>query len=69
MTTTHKTMTALRVVKDSMVEFQAVPKLEPQIDPKSMVGLGRPEEVRYKGMLDKPRAYKARWDVFHPTCP
>jgi hypothetical protein len=22
------------VVKDSMVEFQAVPKLEPQIDPK-----------------------------------
>ena len=69
MTTTHKTMTALRVVKNSMVEFQAVPKLEPQ-EPKPMVGLGRPEEVRhYQGMPDKPRAYKARWDVFHPTCP
>jgi hypothetical protein len=69
MTTTHKTMTALRVVKDSMEEFQVVPKLEPQIVPKPVVGLGRPEEVRYQGMPDKPRAYKARWDVYHPTCP
>jgi hypothetical protein len=37
--------------------------------PKPVVGLGRPEEVRYQGMPDKPRANKARWDVFHPTCP
>ena len=34
-----------------------------------MVGLGWPEEVRYQGVPDKPRAHKARWDVYHPTCP
>jgi hypothetical protein len=32
---THKTWKAMWVVKDSMIEFQAVPKLEPQIDPKA----------------------------------
>ncbi len=69
MTTTQKTWQAIRVVKDSMEEFQAVPKLEPSIDPKPMVGLGWPEEVRYQGVPDKPRAHKARWDVYHPTCP
>ncbi len=35
LTTTQKTWKAIWVVKDSMVEFQAVPKLEPQIDPKA----------------------------------
>jgi hypothetical protein len=34
LTTTHKTLRAMWVVKDSMVEFQADPKLEPQIDPR-----------------------------------
>jgi hypothetical protein len=33
LTTTQKTWKAIWVVKDSMVEFQAVPKLEPPIDP------------------------------------
>ena len=69
MTMTQKTWQAIWVVKDSMEEFQAVPKLEPPIDPKPMVGLGWPEEVRYQGVPDKPRAHKARWDVYHPTCP
>ena len=40
----------------------------PQVGAANM-GLGRPEEVRYQGVPDKPRAHKARWDVFHPTCP
>ncbi len=59
MTTTQKTWQAIRVVKDSMEEFQVVPKLELPIDPKPMVGLGWPEEVRYQGVPDKPRAHKA----------
>ena len=67
MTTTHKTLKALRVVMDSLIEFPC--PLGGKSRPKPVVGLGRPEEVRYQGMPDKPRAYKARWDVFHPTCP
>jgi hypothetical protein len=35
MTTTPKTLKAIWVVKDSLVEFPADPKLEPQIDPKA----------------------------------
>jgi hypothetical protein len=35
MTMTQKTWQAIWVVKDSMEEFQAVPKLEPPIDPKA----------------------------------
>ena len=31
----QKTWQAIWVVKDSMEEFQAVPKLKPQIDPKA----------------------------------
>jgi hypothetical protein len=35
LTTTHKTLRAMLVVKDSLVEFPAVPKVEePPIDPK-----------------------------------
>jgi hypothetical protein len=35
LTMTHKTLRAMWVVKDSLVEFPAVPKLEePPIDPK-----------------------------------
>ena len=34
MPTTPKTLKALEVRKDSMVEFQGVPKLEPPIDPR-----------------------------------
>jgi hypothetical protein len=33
-TMTHKTLKAMWVVKDSLVEFPADPKLEPPIDPK-----------------------------------
>ena len=32
---THKTLKAMWVVKDSLVEFPVEPKLEPHIDPKA----------------------------------
>ena len=67
MTTTHKTWNALRVVMDSLIEFPC--PLGGKSRPKPVVGLGRPKDVRYQGMPDKPQAYKARWDAFHPTCP
>ncbi len=35
MAMTHKTLKTMWVVKDSLVEFPADPKLEPPIDPKA----------------------------------